>query len=284
MRQSRQHCKYSYSKILQSWSMDDDIYKHIWYRGQTSNDESKYRLWSTMVRNIQKDIKEGRKEEDYLYHSFVRYQRTHFELFKTLVDGAPEIPLYGTFSDADYVALMQHYGVDTNLIDFTDNAFIALYLALKYYSKEDRNTRNHRDCAIYLLNPVVYNRYRRNMLLEQIELMNLSEEKKAGAMKIYGIEDDDLETSLLRAYEFTKSYYKEYTEEECINNVYNQLNFKFGNEGKVRFWVNTKEQQEFLNKMKQLASDKDLFYQYMNEIIEKHPFQGDVGNVQKFKL
>lgn len=185
------YCKYSYSKILQSWSMDDDIYKHIWYRGQTSNDESKYRLWSTMVRNIQKDIKEGRKEEDYLYHSFVRYQRTHFELFKTLVDGAPEIPLYGTFSDADYVALMQHYGVDTNLIDFTDNAFIALYLALKYYSKEDRNTRNHRDCAIYLLNPVVYNRYRRNMLLEQIELMNLSEEKKAGAMKIYGIEDDD---------------------------------------------------------------------------------------------
>lgn len=53
------YCKYSYSKILQSWSMDDDIYKHIWYRGQTSNDESKYRLWSTMVRNIQKDIKEA---------------------------------------------------------------------------------------------------------------------------------------------------------------------------------------------------------------------------------
>ena len=96
--------------------------------------------------------------------------------------------------------------------------------------------------------------------------------------------DDDLETSLLRAYDFTKKYYEDYTEQECIANVYNQLKFKFGKEGKVKFWINTKEQQEFLNKMKQLAANENLFYQYMNEIITKRHFQGDVDNVQKPNL
>ena len=96
--------------------------------------------------------------------------------------------------------------------------------------------------------------------------------------------DDDLETSLLRAYEFTKKYYEDYNEEECINNVYNQLKFKFGEEGKVKFWINTKEQQEFLNKMKSLASNKELFDSMMKEIIEKHPFKMENENVQKLRI
>ena len=185
------YCKHSYNTKLKSWSMDDDIYSQIWYRGQTSNDENKYRLWSTMTRNIQNAVKKGKKKDDYLYRSFVRYQRTHYELFKTLVDGAPEIPLYGTFSDADYVALMQHYGVDTNVIDFSDNAFIALYLALKYFSKEENKDENHRDCALYLLNPVIYNRFRQQTLLNQIEALKLSPDEIAQVMKIYGVENND---------------------------------------------------------------------------------------------
>lgn len=96
--------------------------------------------------------------------------------------------------------------------------------------------------------------------------------------------DDDLEISLLRAYEFTKNYYPEYTKEECINNVHNQLKFKFGEEGKVKFWVNTTEQQAFLNKMKQLANDEVMFQELMNAIIKKHPFEGDKEDVQKPRI
>lgn len=171
--------------------MDDTIYTQIWYRGQTSKDEDKYRLWPTMVRNIQ-DLDDKKKiEEDHLYQSFVRYQRTHFDLFKTLVDGAPEIPFYGTFSDGDYIALMQHYGIDTNVIDFSDNAFIALYLALKYYSKEEGNVKKQRDCAIYLLNPVIYNRYRQKTLLEQFKHLPQSQEESSRFMRMYGVEKND---------------------------------------------------------------------------------------------
>lgn len=81
--------------------------------------------------------------------------------------------------------------------------------------------------------------------------------------------DNDLETSLTRAYEFTLAYFPEYTQEQCLQNVYEQLNFKFGNQGKVHFWIGTPEQYEFMNKMKNLANNKKLFMEAMQPVIEK---------------
>lgn len=81
--------------------------------------------------------------------------------------------------------------------------------------------------------------------------------------------DDDLEVSLLRAYEYTKKYYPDYSEEECLENVYEQLAFKFGKEGKVKFWINSDTQEEFKKKMYELATDKDLYNQTITEILER---------------
>lgn len=82
--------------------------------------------------------------------------------------------------------------------------------------------------------------------------------------------DNDLETSLLRAYEFTKKYYPDYNDEECMKNVFEQLNFKFGVNGKVRFWINNEEQQEFFNRMKLLANNEEEFNSTMKSIINKN--------------
>lgn len=82
--------------------------------------------------------------------------------------------------------------------------------------------------------------------------------------------DNDLETSLLRAYEFTKKYYPEYSEEECIRNVFEQLSFKFGENGKVRFWINDEKQQEFLNRMNHLANNEEEFNEAIKSIIKKN--------------
>ena len=79
--------------------------------------------------------------------------------------------------------------------------------------------------------------------------------------------DDDVDTSLLRAYEFTKSYYPNYTEEEVLDNVFKQLNKKFGEKGLVKFWINTEEQQEFLKTMNYLASDRRKFKKRINSLI-----------------
>lgn len=80
--------------------------------------------------------------------------------------------------------------------------------------------------------------------------------------------DDDLRTSLLRAYEYTKKYYPDFSEEECLENVYNQLVFKFGEEGKVKFWINSDNQEKFKQKMHELAINRELFFQTINEILE----------------
>ena len=81
--------------------------------------------------------------------------------------------------------------------------------------------------------------------------------------------DNDLETSLTRAYEFTLAYFPDFNQEECLENVFEQLNFKFGNEGKVHFWIGTEEQQKFLNQMRSLANDKEAFLTTMEPIVEK---------------
>lgn len=81
--------------------------------------------------------------------------------------------------------------------------------------------------------------------------------------------DDDLEISLLRAYEYTKKYYPNFSEEECLDNVYKQLQFKFGEEGKVKFWINSDNQEKFKQKMKELAINKNLYYQTITEILER---------------
>lgn len=80
--------------------------------------------------------------------------------------------------------------------------------------------------------------------------------------------DDDLEVSLLRAYEYTKKYYPDFSEEECLENVYEQLSFKFGEEGKVKFWINSDKQEEFKQKMHELAIDKNLYFQTITGILE----------------
>lgn len=81
--------------------------------------------------------------------------------------------------------------------------------------------------------------------------------------------DADIEVSLLRSYEFTKAYFPDYTEEECLKNVYEQLVFKFGTNGKVKYWINSQKQQTFLQNMKSLAEDESLFRATITRIIKE---------------
>lgn len=79
--------------------------------------------------------------------------------------------------------------------------------------------------------------------------------------------DNNVDISLLRAYEFTKKYFPDFTEEQCLDNVYEQLYLKFGPEGKVKFYVGAPEQSDFLKTMQALALDKNLFKSKMKEIV-----------------
>lgn len=82
--------------------------------------------------------------------------------------------------------------------------------------------------------------------------------------------DNDIEISLLRAYEFTKRYFPDYSEEECYKNIYEQLVYKFGSEGKVKYWINSQKQQDFMQSMRNLAQDEDKFNSFLKSVIKKN--------------
>ena len=53
-------------------------------------------------------------------------------------------------------------------------------------------------------------------------------------------------------------------------NVFEQLNFKFGVNGKVKFWINDVKQQEFLNLMRKLANNEEEFNDTIKSIINRN--------------
>lgn len=82
--------------------------------------------------------------------------------------------------------------------------------------------------------------------------------------------DNNIEISLLRAYEFTKRYFPNYTVEECYKNVFEQLQYKFGKQGKVRYWINSQKQQDFMKSMHELAQDENKFNSFLTKVIKKN--------------
>ena len=152
------HCNNRLSVNVRSGLDLEKPYTQLWYRGETNID---YHLQPTLLRDLSK-----KKSH---YNTCVN-TRERYEYFKTQCDGTPEMSSYGDYSDIDYLALMQHYGVNTNLLDFTDNVFIALYLALKYFSEEEiiddaeKAKSKQRDVVLWLFNPALYNTYRRAVL------------------------------------------------------------------------------------------------------------------------
>ena len=126
----------------------------LWYRGQSN---SVFGLLPGAMRNDYID----RERFNYLS----QYQRSLFEEFKYRTDGAPEIMDRSYYGISDYLALMQHYGVRTNLMDWSEDAFTSLYFALEK-TILDPERRAESDAAIFVFSPYLYNEARKNMIQE----------------------------------------------------------------------------------------------------------------------
>lgn len=128
----------------------------IWFRGHSSE---KYTHVPTVMRFF--------KEPQIMKYRTIRgFQQSNFEEFKFRADGAPEMPAGLRFTKSDYIAMMQHYGASTNFLDWTENAFTSLYLALKYYYSKDLRPGDdkYRNVTLSIFHPGIYNHIRRNSL------------------------------------------------------------------------------------------------------------------------
>lgn len=107
-----------------------------WYRGSR---DAAYKLVPSLFRHKnKKTIEELSELEKSLTTRFV--QRSQPFLSRTLVN------------DWDKLFLMQHYGIPTRLLDWSENPFVAAYFAL---SGGDAPSR---DAAIWMCDPIAWNR------------------------------------------------------------------------------------------------------------------------------
>jgi len=103
----------------------------LWYRGHPN---SQFYLLATLLR-----YENGLEKERHLFNSFRKFSD---RLLKRRV------------SEWETLFEMQHYGVPTRLLDWTETFGIALFFAAHY------NQTHHpdKDAAIYLIDPVALNR------------------------------------------------------------------------------------------------------------------------------
>ncbi len=149
----------------------------LWYRGQSN---SNYGLLPSIMRKNDT----GRQEFNYLS----QYQRYLFEEFKYRSDGAPEVINRSHYAVSDYLALMQHYGVHTNLMDWSEDAFTGLYFALEPLITHEKEMLKN-DAVIFVFSPHLYNDARNYMISEGASATSCTERSFLASKKTAGCSD-----------------------------------------------------------------------------------------------
>ena len=137
----------------------------IWYRGVQS---SEFAILPSGMVHFAEDASRIIGRCDSGEASYIQCLRHLYEVFRYSSEGTSEQNDPAIYSMADHLALMQHYSQHTNILDWSEDAYTALYFALeeeiavndKYPSERDKPenyTHKEDDAAFYILDPVRFN-------------------------------------------------------------------------------------------------------------------------------
>lgn len=127
----------------------------LWYRGQTNKEHI---LLPGLMRKWKKGSNISPLEKEIAF----------MDIFSSRTMHTIESDMHLLQNTFDWLVQMQHYSIPTNLLDWSENAFVALFFAL--IKKNDIVTKN--DAAVYILNPE-YMELARETLVKQTELKSL---------------------------------------------------------------------------------------------------------------
>lgn len=130
----------------------------IWYRGIANN---KFHILPSMFVNFSLNEK---MIGGTLKNTPAQLLEHRFQQFKFRADGAPELYSQPSYQESDYLALMQHYHIPTNMLDWSEDIFASLYFALEEHVKDQNKQPDTADAAVYLFDPAAYNLARKNII------------------------------------------------------------------------------------------------------------------------
>lgn len=81
--------------------------------------------------------------------------------------------------------------------------------------------------------------------------------------------DDDIDTTLLRAFEYSLLHFPENSFDENVENIYQQIVKRYGENGSVKYYITSKYHTQFLKEMKHFIADKQYLKNKLSEITNK---------------
>lgn len=88
-----------------------------------------------------------------------------YEEFTFRQDDSSESIDTSKYTACDYLALMQHYGIPTIYLDWSENALTSLYFALEaYIDPQKASNKNDENAVLYVLNSNLYNKARNELM------------------------------------------------------------------------------------------------------------------------
>ena len=110
--------------------------------------EQQYRMWFRGQSDYSWGLVPSVQRKDGMGEHYEQYITTNFMIHTMRLN--PSVPQ--RYDHASWLTLMQHYGLPTRLLDWSESPLVALYFALS--SDEDAKT----DAAVWVLNPMKLNK------------------------------------------------------------------------------------------------------------------------------